>query len=344
MHSRILRSFLPRLLLAGTFCAVPALHAGNVQGRARKAAAVALAVAASHWLFAPDAGGPLPDLEDPSLHQGELGLLQERHGRALRTSSFAAAVGWTRAAVWPPVDPQEDLDWSCPPRPSPLSTWQLGTAENEAAFRAHLDRQKARFAELAEASARNVAERDQALDATRRGYVQAPPGQSFDRALQKQELALRVAERLERLYQPIHGLLQDLGPADLVSLDAIRSLDQRLVQVLQGVGPRLERENIHNQVLIKMLEIELERAGRKLERLKVRSRLCVTASLGAQIRTQESALRSLGGDLADARGRMEELDAATAAIRALLDWPWAGTPAGPDAGPPRPFPEEEARQ
>jgi hypothetical protein len=343
MNSRLLPKTLPCLLLSGASCAVQPLGAGNAQGRV-KAAATVLASAACCWLSVPHVGAPLPILEDPSLHQRELATLQEHYRRALGTTAFAAALDWTQKPVWPPADPLADQDWSCDPRASPLSIWAFSTEADHAVFRAHVDRQKARFAALAAASAREVAERERILAATRAGH--GIETQDWDPApdLDKQELALRVALLLDQLYQPLHRLLEGVCPEVLKDLEAIRALDQGVLKVFQTVTPRLEREKTHNLVLVKILELERERAGRKLEQLKVRRRLCVTEALDDRVGNLERVLRNLGRDLAGALGRAKDLDAASAAVRALMDWPGTAAQADPGADPPRHVPDEEARQ
>jgi hypothetical protein len=317
MKPRFLRRSTPCLLLSACFCAVQPLAAGNVQGCAKAVAAAAVLYLAVHQGgFVPEA--PLPAVEDPSLHQQELAFLQQRYARALETGAFMAALDRTQRLDAPPEDPL--ADWNCVWQAELFSPGEFGTEDRYATFRAHIDRQKALFATLAEASARKVAERQQALDDLYRLYSVRAEGRDLDTELEKQQLAVRMAQLLDRLYQPIHRLLQGVCCGGLTDLDAIRRLDQGVRETVQAAAPRLDREQTHNLVLARILELERTVARRQLQLLKVQQRRCLAATFEDQIRTQKMALRDMGRELAEARGRAAELDAAMTALRDLVSW------------------------
>ncbi len=316
MKSRILTKSMLLFLLSAGFCAVQPLAAGNtLKGMA---AGGLLATAA---------------LTDPGVHQQMLGLLHQEYGKALGTSIFEAAQGLPDA---PPMDLKAYVDWHCADKVPLFDLQDIGTEERCRAFQAHIDRERVRFASLAEASARKVAELERNLDRTgRRG---ATDHQDPCSALgpSKEGLALELARKLDHVYQSFHRLLQGVRSADLNDPDAIRKFDQMAVQEYQAATLMLGRETQDNTAVTKTLDLVRERAKRSLDHLEVRRRNCQTETPADQVKDLRQVVSDLGTDWVNALERTNDMNAAMLDLLSLKRWIHSGAS--------RRFPEEEARE
>jgi hypothetical protein len=181
-----------------------------------------------------------------------LDLFQQEYGQALETRIFEAT---QVLPDLPPAKLEAYEDGYCSERASLFQPQAFRTEEHYTSFRAHIDRERARFAVRAQAAAQKAAwlERDQERTGRRGATHGQGPGPAPRPS--RGELALAMARNLDKLCQSFHRLLLGVRTVDLTDQAAIHKLDQAALKPFLAATHMLGRETEDNDALTRALDL-----------------------------------------------------------------------------------------